>query len=123
MRANRAWAAPLVAVVLWTAGIAPLLPSEGGGVMPCCAEGRPCDTALEATGCSRLDAASERAVGLAALVRPSGPSKAYLAQVPATPASFSPASSPSPAAVAPAEDPPPRGVAVPLYQLNSALLC
>jgi len=123
MQASRWFSASLLAAILWTAAVAPLLPSSDGGLMPCCEAGRPCGPALQATGCCRLDAASDRAVGLAAAVTRSPASfKAHLSPVPALPAfAFAPPLL-ARLALAFATESPPRVAALPIYLLNAAIL-
>jgi len=123
MRPSRVWIAPVLAAVLWTVSVAPLLPSSGGGLMPCCEGGSPCDTSLQATGCCRIDAATDRAVGLAAVVaRNHGSFKAYLPPAPALSTIGPMALALARTATSLAEDSPPHPVVVPLYLLNATLL-
>ena len=112
-----------MAAVLWAVVVAPLLPASGGGLMPCCAGGAPCNTSLQATGCCRIDAASDRALGLAATVaRNPGSFKAYLTPAPALSAFGVMAPVPARTAAMLSGDSPPHQLAVPLYLLNAALL-
>ena len=105
------------------AAVAPLIPSSGGGVMPCCEEGRPCGPQLQASGCCRIDAASDRAVGLAAAVtRSPGSFKAHLAPVRALPALIEATPILVRMALALAAESPPRVAGVPIYLMTAAIL-
>lgn len=91
--------------------------------MPCCEEGRPCGPALQATGCCRLDAASDRAVGLAAgVMRSPGSFKAHLLPLPALPAFAHAVPLSARLALAFAAESPPRVAALPIYLMTAAIL-
>jgi hypothetical protein len=123
MRASRWLSASLLAGILWMTAVTPLIPSSGGGLMPCCAEGRPCGPQLQATGCCRIDAASDRAVGLApAVTRSPGSFKAHLSPVPVLPAFADAMPNLARMALGLAAESPPRVAALPIYLMTAALL-
>jgi hypothetical protein len=121
MRVQRVLIAPVLAAVFFSVTAAPLLPTAGGGLMPCCEGGNPCDTALQATGCCRVDAASDRAPGLA-VTRNAGSSKPRPALAPAPVASAASTSAPVRIMLLRAGDSPPHAAGRPLYLLNGTLL-